>query len=93
MLPEQFPSVSLLFESLCGHFVERCAGRSQEFVPGAGIPDFRVIVDPDEHNVARKARELDQPFRNANSALRIQFDLFGSGIEQPLVIPDFGAIR
>ena len=64
-------------------------GRSplQEGFPRGCVPDFGMVVDPDQYHVARQAREFHQPFRNADSALRIQFDPFGTGIEQSFVIP------
>src|SRR5262245_23687974 len=82
----------VLFERLCRNFVEAGSLGLQEVLPGGRVPDLRMIVHADQNHVARQPGELNQPFWNADSALRIQLNPFGTGVEQALVIPHFDAI-
>src|SRR5258708_24231157 len=93
MLPEQFSAWSFRsFKGLRGNLVEASPFGFQIGVPICRVPDFSMVVHADEDDVARETRKFHQSLGKANTALRIQLDPFGSGVEQSLVVPDFDAI-
>lgn len=71
------------------HVIECRASFIEKLLPGNRIPDFGVIMNPQQEDIARQPREFDEPIGNPDPPLSIQVHFFCSGVKQPHVTECF----
>jgi hypothetical protein len=52
-----------------------------------------MVVDTEQNDVMSQLRVRHEPFRNADSSLSIELDVFGSRVKEPEVVSYFRAVR
>lgn len=90
-LPAARDSVDSLKGLTC-NVVESGTVLVEEVLPESSVPDFRMVVNTQQNDVALQSGEFHQTLGDANSPLCVELHALGTRIKQSLVILYFDSI-